>query len=52
MLFRSVGFEGNLYDDLLELELIDSVRAVRKFESKEDLLAQLDRDIAQVVALQ
>ena len=47
-----VGFEGNLYDDLLELELIDSVRAVRKFESKEDLLAQLDRDIAQVVALQ
>ncbi|MEQ1828060.1 MAG: bifunctional riboflavin kinase/FAD synthetase [Pirellula sp.] len=40
-----VGFDGDLYGQLLALELLEKVRDVRKFDSKEQLLAQLSRDI-------
>ena len=37
--------------DQIELQIIDRVRTVRKFESKDALLAQLSTDIATVLQL-
>ena len=42
-----IGFDGNLYGNELVIELFDKIRDVRKFESKEHLLAQLHDDIDQ-----
>jgi riboflavin kinase/FMN adenylyltransferase len=41
-------FSGDLYGQILELEIIDRIRAVTKFESLEALKKQLYQDIAQV----
>jgi riboflavin kinase/FMN adenylyltransferase len=45
-----IGYSGDLYGQMLELQLLDRVRAVQKFESKDALLTQLKKDIASVVA--
>ena len=46
-----LGFHGDLYDTVLELEILDRVRGVRKFESKESLLAQLANDLTMVASI-
>lgn len=46
-----LGFHGDLYDSVLELEILDRVRDVRKFESKESLLAQLANDLTMVASI-
>jgi riboflavin kinase/FMN adenylyltransferase len=46
-----LGFHGDLYDTVLELEILDRVRDVRKFESKESLLAQLANDLTMVASI-
>jgi riboflavin kinase/FMN adenylyltransferase len=46
-----LGFRGDLYDAILELEILDRVRDVRKFESKESLLAQLANDLTMVASI-
>lgn len=43
-----LDFQGDLYSARLELEILDQVRGVEKFSSKEELLSQLHRDIATV----
>ncbi len=42
-----VGFDGDLYDQELAIELLAQLRQVTKFESKDQLLAQLALDIDQ-----
>jgi riboflavin kinase/FMN adenylyltransferase len=44
------GFEGDLYDATIELELIDWIREHRKFAGIDALKAQLARDIAVAAA--
>lgn len=41
-----LGFSGNLYDQLLRLELVDFLRAERRFDSAEALVAQIREDAA------
>ncbi|MCU0719268.1 MAG: riboflavin biosynthesis protein RibF, partial [Pirellula sp.] len=41
-------FSGDLYGQVLELEILERIRAVTKFESLEALKKQLNQDIAQV----
>lgn len=40
-----IGFSGDIYDCELAIELFEKLRDVRKFESKDQLLAQLTQDI-------
>ncbi len=42
-----VGFDGDLYDQELAIELLAQLRQVNQFESKDQLLAQLALDIDQ-----
>lgn len=41
-----LDFSDNLYGDILEVELIDRIRPETNFASVEDLMAQIDKDIA------
>lgn len=41
-----IGFEGNLYDQVLELEFLARLREVRRFSEVEELLAQIAQDIS------
>lgn len=43
-------FDGDLYGREMEVEFIDFIRGDRKFHSVEELVAQMDQDIAQVKA--
>ena len=40
-----IGFHGDIYGKILSIELLDRIRDVRKFNSKEELLAQLAIDV-------
>lgn len=42
-----VGFQGDIYGKRLEIEILELVRGVKKFQSKEDLLSQLALDVQQ-----
>ncbi len=44
------GFAGDLYGERTELELIERVRDERKFDSPQDLMAQIRRDLEQFEA--
>ncbi len=46
-----IGYSGDLYGQLLEIELLERVRAVQKFASKEELLERLKQDVAQVESI-
>jgi riboflavin kinase / FMN adenylyltransferase len=41
-------FDGDLYGRDMEVEFVDFIRADRKFDSVEDLVRQMDKDIAAV----
>ena len=41
-----IGYEGSLYDQVLEVEFLARLRDVRRFESAEALIAQMNRDVA------
>ncbi len=41
-----LDFDGNLYGKTIELEFVGFVRADRKFDSVEALVAQMDKDVA------
>lgn len=41
-----LDFDGNLYGKTIELEFISLIRPDRKFGSTEDLVAQMDKDVA------
>ena len=43
-----MGFQGDIYGKRLEIEILELVRGVKKFQSKEDLLDQLTLDVQQV----
>ena len=44
-------FEGDLYGVQAKLHFVERIRGERKFESKEALVAQIDRDVVRVRAL-
>ena len=40
-----IGYEGELYGETLRVEFLSRIRAMRRFESRDDLIAQLGEDI-------
>lgn len=44
-----VGFQGNLYGRSLRVDLVDRVRDIQRFQTREALQRQLQQDIAQIV---
>lgn len=46
-----LDYQGDLYGSYLEIEILDLVRDVQKFQSKEALLGQLHQDIERVRTL-
>ena len=42
-----IGFNGNLYGEALEVDFVARIREVRQFKYVEDLIAQLNRDVAE-----
>lgn len=46
-----IGFDGDLYDKKIEVELLKRLRDIRKFNSIDDLVAQLHRDMAEAKQL-
>ncbi len=46
-----LDFEGDLYDQMIEVQFVKRLRAERKFESVDALVAQLRRDVAEVRAV-
>ena len=45
------GYTGDLYGSALEVELLDRLRSVQTFSSREELVDQLRRDVAEVSEL-
>lgn len=43
-----LDFDGDLYGRTLHLDFLDQIRPSRKFEGLDDLLAQIERDVARV----
>ena len=41
-----IGFDGSLYDGLLEVDFLDRLRDIHAFDSTTELVAQLTKDIA------
>lgn len=41
-----IGYDGDLYDRLLDLDFLSRLRAVERFPSVDALLAQMDQDVA------
>ena len=41
-----IGYEGSLYDRAVELDFLTRLRDIRRFGSVEQLLLQMDRDVA------
>ena len=39
-----LGFDGNLYNRRIKVELLSFIRGEKKFESKEELKEQIDKD--------
>ena len=46
-----IGYNGDLYDVEIEIELLEKLRNVQKFESKEQMLSQLTVDIERAESL-
>jgi len=45
-----VGYQGDLYGAVLDVDLLDRIRETRQFPDRDALIRQLDQDIAAVVA--
>jgi riboflavin kinase / FMN adenylyltransferase len=43
-----LDFEGELYDEVAEVEVVQKIRSVQKFASLEDLKLQIARDVEEV----
>lgn len=41
-----IGFEGSLYDQPIEVDFLARLRNIERFESAQQLVAQMDRDVA------
>ena len=39
-----LGFDGDLYNRKIPVELLDFIRAEKKFNGKDELKAQIDKD--------
>lgn len=40
-----LDFEGDLYNQVLEVEILEKMREIVKFDEKEDLLKQIEEDV-------
>lgn len=45
------GFEGNLYDEVLDVAFLMRLRGEQKFDGVTELVAQIGRDVAETVAI-
>jgi riboflavin kinase/FMN adenylyltransferase len=43
-----LDFDGDLYGQILEIQLVEKVRDVQPFPSKEELVEQIKKDVAQI----
>lgn len=43
-----LGFEGDLYGEQVEVQVLHKIRDVQKFSSKEELVAQIRKDLSRV----
>jgi riboflavin kinase/FMN adenylyltransferase len=43
-----LDFDGDLYGQQVEICLVQKIRSVEKFPSKEALVVQIEKDIAQI----
>lgn len=41
-----IGYQGSLYDQIIELDFLARLRDIERFDSVDRLVAQLDRDVA------
>ena len=46
-----IGFSGDLYGKEIKVEIVRKIRDVMKFESDNDLIAQISRDISKIKKL-
>jgi riboflavin kinase/FMN adenylyltransferase len=46
-----LDFDGDLYDQEVEVEVVKKIREIQKFDSKESLMIQIKKDIAEISAL-
>jgi riboflavin kinase/FMN adenylyltransferase len=46
-----LDYSGDLYGSLLEVEMLDQIRGVKKFDGVDQLVIQLKIDIAKVRAI-
>jgi riboflavin kinase/FMN adenylyltransferase len=46
-----IGFEGDLYGQRLDVDFLARLRDTRRFESLDDLKAQLATDVARAAAI-
>lgn len=46
-----LGFDGNLYYRKIKVELLDFIRSEKKFNSKDELKAQIDNDSKQAIEI-
>ena len=44
-----IGYEGDLYDQALQVEFLTRIRGMQRFESREELIAQLGEDIENAI---
>ena len=47
-----IGFSGDLYDQTLEVDIIERIRGIQTFDSQESLQKQLRHDVQQVAQFQ
>jgi riboflavin kinase/FMN adenylyltransferase len=45
------GFEGNLYDEVLDVAFLTRLRGEQKFDGVTELVAQIGRDVDETVAI-
>lgn len=43
-----LDFEGDLYGQILEIEILDKIRDIKKFNNLEEVKAQVDKDIKKI----
>jgi riboflavin kinase/FMN adenylyltransferase len=41
-----IGYEGSLYDELIEVDLLVRLRDIKKFDSPHELVTQMKSDVS------
>ncbi len=46
-----IGFQGNLYDQPIEVDFLTRLREIKRFASVDALMAQMANDVVHTVAI-